>query len=138
MNNKQQEKALKKALVGYGFDKQLTKSIKGDKGLRDTVYNRPKNHSLVDENINKIMSICEYLLLETGVHRLSIGFNNGEVKTFSIFDPANMEVHLAIDLLDKTYIEQNFVVISLTEKSQFFKRLYQMLTKDKIFDYMSN
>lgn len=138
MQSKQQnEKFLKKALVGYGFDKKLTTSIKGDKSLRDTVYNRQKTKSSVDENIGQILSVCEYLLLKTGIHRLSIGFNNGEVKTFSIFDPANMEVHLAADLLDESYIQDNFVLISLAEKSQFFKRLYNMLTEDKIFNYMS-
>lgn len=138
MNSEQQQKALKKALVGYGFDKKLIQSIKGDKSLRDTVYNRKKHNSSVDKSIHKIMSVCEYLLLETGVHRLSIGFNNGEIKTFSIFDPANMEVHLAADLLDQDYLASHFVVISLAEKSRFFKRLYTMLAKDKIFEYLSS
>ncbi len=130
-------KALKKALVGYGFDKHLVKSIKGDKHLRESVYDRPKHNSSVDDHLGEVLSICEYLLLSTGVHRLSIGFNNGEVKTFSIFDPANMEVHLAQDLLDTAYIADNFVEIPLEEKDQFLKRLCTMLTKDKIFDYLS-
>lgn len=130
-------KALKKALVGYGFDKNLIQSIKGDQSLRDTVYHRQKTHSSVDEYMQAVLSACEYLLLKTGIHRLSIGFNNGEIKTFSIFDPANMEVHLATDLLDKSYLADNFVEIPLEEKSQFIKRLYIVLTQDKIFDYMS-
>lgn len=136
-NTQQNEKKLKKALVGYGFDKSLIRSIKGDKSLRDTVYHREKTRSSVDENMAEILKVCEYLLLKTGIHRLSIGFNNGEIKTFSIFDPANMEVHLATDLLDADYIAQNFVEIPLKEKSQFFRRLYTMLTKDEIFSYMS-
>lgn len=134
---KQKANALKKALVGYGFDKNLIKSIKGDKSLRETVYNREKTSSSIDKNMPELIKIFEYLLLETGAHRLSIGFNNGEVKTFSIFDPANMEVHLASDLLDEDYINENFVKIPLKAKSQFFKRLYQMLTKDEIFKHLS-
>lgn len=134
----EQTKKLKAALVGYGFDKELIKSIKGDKSLRESVYARPKNNSFIDNNITQVLAVCENLLINTGIHRLSIGFNNSEIKTFSIFDPANMEVHLASDLLDDCYINDNFIKISLEEKSQFFKRLYIMLTKDKIFNHLSS
>lgn len=81
------------------------------------------------------MEVCQYLLLETGVHRLSIGFNNGEIETFLSL-AANMEVHLVTDLIDEDYLVDNFVEISLDDKNKFFKRLYQMLTKDEIFYYM--
>ncbi len=37
----------KSALVGYGFDENLMQSVKGDKGLRDSVYNRKKNDNFV-------------------------------------------------------------------------------------------
>ncbi len=129
--------ALKKALVGYGFDKSLMQSIKGDASLRDTVYQRERTCTIIDKQMTKMIKIFTYLLLKTGVHRLSIGFNNGEVKTFSIFDPANMEVHLAENLLDENYLSSNFVRITLKEKGNFIKRLYAMLAKDKIFNYLS-
>ncbi|SFV65255.1 hypothetical protein MNB_SUP05-5-1067 [hydrothermal vent metagenome] len=127
------EKKLKNALVGYGFSPDLVCSLKGDSSLRNTVYNRERVHNFVDKNIKKLTKIFKCLLLETGVHRLSIGFNNGEIKTFSIFDPLNMEIHTAQNILDKDYLLQNFPKINLKEKDLFIKRLYKNLVKDEVF-----
>lgn len=133
-----EEKKLKNALVGYGFSPNLVCSLKGDKTLRESVYNRPKVHNFVDKNIKKLTKIFKYLLLETGVHRLSVGFNNGEIKTFSIFDPLNMEVHTAQNILEKDYLHNNFPKISLIEKDAFIKRLYKNLVTDEVFIKLPN
>jgi hypothetical protein len=134
----QEEKKLKNALVGYGFSPNLVCSLKGDKTLRESVYNRPKSHNFVDKNLKELTKIFKYLLLETGIHRLSIGFNNGEMKTFSIFDPLNMEVHTAQNILDKDYLHNNFPKISLVEKDAFIKRLYKNLVTDEVFKKLPN
>ena len=134
----QEEKKLKNALVGYGFSPNLVCSLKGDQSLRDTVYRRDKVHNFVDKNIQPLTKIFKTLLLETGVHRLSIGFNNGEIKTFSIFDPLNMEVHTAQNILDKTYLKENFPKVPIIEKDAFIKRLYKNLVQDEIFKNLPN
>jgi len=129
---------LNKALVGYGFKSKFITSIKGDKSLRESVYNRPKILNFVDENIEELSKVFNKLLLETGVHRLSIGFNNGEIKTFSVFDPLNMEIHTAQNMLDEDYIEVNFPKLSLLKKDKFIKRMYKNLIEDEIFNDLPN
>lgn len=128
----------KSALVGYGFDENLMQSVKGDKGLRDSVYNRKKNDNFVDQNMDDLMDVILFLLLSTGIYRIVIGLNNGEIKTSSVFDPFNVEIHLAEDLLVADYVFDHFGIISLEEKEALIKRYYQMLEKDEAFDYLSD
>ncbi|NBQ34280.1 MAG: hypothetical protein EBU19_03060, partial [Gammaproteobacteria bacterium] len=66
----------KEALVGYYFDDNLMRSVKGDKSLRDSVYNRERSFNNVDENIDALMGVVKYLLKSTGIFRIVIGFNN--------------------------------------------------------------
>jgi hypothetical protein len=131
-----EQNILSKALIGHGFNSKFITSIKGDKSLRESVYNRPKVINFVDENIKELSKVFTCLLLETGVHRLSIGFNNGEIKTFSVFDPLNMEIHTAQNMLDKEYLEHNFPKLSLDKKDSFIKRLYKNLLKDEVFEFL--
>ena len=130
----QEQEILNKALIGYGFKAKFMTSIKGDKSLRESVYNRPKIINFVDENIQELSKVFNTLLLETGIHRLSIGFNNGEIKTFSVFDPLNMEIHTAKNMLDKSYLAINFPKLSLDKKDNFIKRMYKNLLLDEVFD----
>ena len=133
-----EQNILKKALIGYGFSPKFMCSIKGDKSLRESVYNRPRVVNFVDENIEKLSKIITHLLLNTGVHRISIGFNNGEIKSFSVFDPLNMEIHTASNILDEEYIAINFPQLSLDKKDKFIKRLYNYLTTDEVFTDLPN
>ena len=80
----------KNALVGYYFDDNLMRSVKGDRSLRDSVYNRERTLNLVDENIDELLEVILFLLLSTGVYRIVIGLNNGEIKTSSVFDPLTL------------------------------------------------
>ena len=127
----------KKALVGYYFDDNLMRSVKGDKSLRDSVYNRERTMNLVDENIDELLEVILFLLLSTGIYRIVIGLNNGEIKTSSVFDPFNVEVHLAEDLLVPDYVFHHFGTISLDEKEALIERYYQMLEHDPAFDFLS-
>jgi len=128
----------KSAVVGYYFDDNLMRSVKGDKSLRDSVYNRERTINLVDENIDELLDVILFLLLSTGIYRIVIGLNNGEIKTSSVFDPFNVEVHLAEDLLSPDYVFHHFGVITLEEKSELIKRYYQMLEHDHAFEYLSD
>ncbi len=134
---KKETKILKKALIGHGFSPYFVYSLKGDKNLRESVYQRPKVLNFVDENLPNLIEAFKLLLLETGVHRLSIGFNNGEIKTFSIFDPLNMEIHAAENILDKDYVNNNFPKIELEHKYLFIRRLYKYLSTDDVFSILS-
>ncbi|SMM99873.1 hypothetical protein SPONL_943 [uncultured Candidatus Thioglobus sp.] len=112
-------------------------SIKGDKSLRESVYNRQRATNSVDENIVELSRVWLYMLLETGVYRLVIGLNNAEVRIASVFDPFNTEVHLADDLLNPEYVDFHFNKINLREKSRLIKRIYQMLEHDDTFNVLS-
>lgn len=127
----------KNALVGYYFDDSLMRSVKGDKSLRDSVYNRERTLNLVDENIDELLKVILFLLLSTGVYRIVIGLNNGEIKTSSVFDPFNVEIHLAEDLLVSDYVFNHFGRITLDEKEALIKRYYQILEHDSAFEYLS-
>ncbi len=128
----------KNALVGYYFDDNLMRSVKGDKSLRESVYNRERTLNLVDENIDELLEVILFLLLSTGVYRIVIGLNNGEIKTSSVFDPFNVEVHLAEDLLVPDYVFNHFGTITVEEKEALIRRYYQMLEHDKAFEYLSD
>ncbi|HIB30368.1 MAG TPA: hypothetical protein EYO25_00125 [Candidatus Thioglobus sp.] len=127
----------KSALVGYGFDEDLMRSVKGDESLKDSVYNRERTHNIVDKNIDELMEVILFLLLSTGIYRIVIGLNNGEIKTSSVFDPFNVEIHLAEDLLVADYVFDHFGMISLEEKEALIKRYYLMLEHDPAFEYLS-
>jgi len=127
----------KSALVGYGFDDNLMRSVKGDESLKDSVYNRERTHNIVDKNIDELMEVILFLLLSTGIYRIVIGLNNGEIKTSSVFDPFNVEIHLAEDLLVADYVFDHFGMISLEEKEALIKRYYLMLEHDPAFEYLS-
>ncbi len=128
----------KDALVGYYFNNNLMHSIKGDKSLRESVYNRERAFNSVDENLTELSKVWLHLLLETGVYRLVIGLNNAEVRVASVFDPFNTEVHLADDLLNPEYVGFHFNKINLEDKSKLIKRIYQLLENDKTFDFLAS
>ncbi|MDC9726890.1 MAG: hypothetical protein PSN35_03525 [Candidatus Thioglobus sp.] len=132
------ENKKKSALVGYGFDENLMRSVKGDESLKDSVYNRERTHNIVDKNIDDLLEVILFLLLSTGVFRIVIGLNNGEIKTSSVFDPFNVEIHLAQDLLEPDYVFHHFGMIALDEKEALIKRYYEMLEHDPAFDYLSD
>ncbi len=127
----------KDALVGYYFNNNLMHSIKGDKSLRESVYNRERAFNSVDENLEQLSQVWLDLLLDTGVYRLVIGLNNAEVRVSSVFDPFNTEVHLADDLLNSDYVDFHFNKIPLKKKSQLIKRIYKMFENDEVFGMLS-
>jgi len=127
----------KDALVGYYFNNNLMHSIKGDKSLRESVYNRERAFNSVDENLEQLSQVWLDLLLDTGVYRLVVGLNNAEVRVSSVFDPFNTEVHLADDLLNSDYVDFHFNKIPLKKKSQLIKRIYKMFENDEVFGMLS-
>ena len=83
--------------------------IKGDPSLRETVPLRPRQESRIDRRAEEVLETCAWLLRKTGCYSVYIGFNSNEVRTESVFNPFNYEIHDAEALLDQGYLERHFV-----------------------------
>lgn len=115
---------------------QLQIGIKGDPSLRETAMDRCRYESKLDQIFDELEPIFEKLLLERGIFRLFIGFNNSEVRTCSIFDPLREEIHEAGALQYPEYIERHFPRIPYDEKTDIMRQLYRALLKSDLYQYM--
>ena len=103
--------------------------IKGDPSLRETSLQRKRYESPVDKVIDQLTSsLCE-LMLERSIYRVYIGFNSGEVNTYSIFDPLRYEIHDGEKIIDPAYIDRHFPRISYADKIQAMREIYDVILK---------
>lgn len=121
--------------VGLGST-QLQIGLRGDPSLRETAIDRCRYDSELDRLYKDIEPIFEDMLINRGIFRLFIGFNNSEVRTCSIFDPLREEIHEASHLLSPGYIQRHFPAIPYAEKTAIMRKLYQALLKSDIYHYM--
>ena len=134
MNKKEQpenieETILKESIVsaaGLSSDQVLI-GIKGDPSLRESASLRERYKSTVDTVFDQLEPKLEELLLKRGIYRLFVGFNSGEIRTNSIFDPLRQEIHEAEKLADETYVERQFPAIDYDEKVNLMRQLYTTL-----------
>ena len=115
---------------------QIQIGIKGDPSLRETATNRCRYESEIDRLFNDITPVFEDLLVNRGLFRLFIGFNNSEVRTGSIFDPLREEIHDAAALVSPQYVNRHFPAIPFAEKTRIMRQLYTSLLKSDLYDYM--
>ena len=108
-------------------------SIKGDPSLRETTFTRERYESVVDKVLPLLQPRLEDLLLNRCVYQVYVGFNNGEVRTSSIFDPFNEEIHQANKLVDEGYVDRHFAQVSYEEKALMLRRLYEAIVNDPVF-----
>ncbi len=108
-------------------------SIKGDPSLRETTFTRERYESVVDKVLPLLAPSLEDLLLNRCVYQIFVAFNSGEVRTSSIFEPFNEEIHQANKLVDKAYIDRHFPEVAYEEKVLMLRRLYRAITDDPIF-----
>ena len=108
--------------------------IKGDPSLRETSPDRKKYESPVDEVMDDLALNLEDILLNRSTYRVFIGFNSGEIRTHSIFDPLRQEIHSAEKLADKAYIQRHFPEISFEDKIQAMRDIYGGIQRSKWFD----
>jgi CRP-like cAMP-binding protein len=108
-------------------------SIKGDPSLRETTFTRERYESVVDKVLPLLEPRLEDLLINRCVYQIYVGFNNGEVRTSSIFDPFNEEIHQANKLVDEAYIDRHFSAVAYEEKVSMLKRLYGAVARDPVF-----
>ncbi|MCW9014133.1 MAG: hypothetical protein OQL06_10145 [Gammaproteobacteria bacterium] len=108
--------------------------IKGDPSLRETSLERKKYESPVDKVMDALIVNMEDLLLKRSIYRIFIGFNSGEVHTYSIFDPLRNEIHAAEKLADKAYMSRHFPELEFEDKIQAMRDIYDGIINSRVFD----
>ncbi|HUW50133.1 MAG TPA: hypothetical protein VMV75_03880 [Sulfuricella sp.] len=129
---------LHEAIVGaFGLPEgKLFVSIKGDPSLRETVALRPRQESRIDQEAGKVLETCEWLLRKTGCYGIYIGFNSSEVRTESVFNPFNYEIHDAIALIQPGYVERHFVRVPYQKKMKIISRARNMVQTGSMREYL--
>ena len=121
--------------VGLGST-QLQIGIKGDPSLRETAMDRCRYESDIDRLFNDIEPVFEDLLINRGLFRLFIGFNNSEIRTTSIFDPLREEIHDAASFVKPEYINRHFPRIPYKQKTKVMRQLYSALIKSDLYKFL--
>jgi hypothetical protein len=106
---------------------QVQIGIKGDPSLRESAPLRQRYNSKVDDLFDQLEPNLEELMLNRGIYRLFVGFNSGEVRTNSIFDPLRQEIHDAEKLCQLDYIDRQFPKLAYADKIKLMKQLYATL-----------
>jgi len=132
---RQEELLLKENLVDQtGINSEnLHICIKGDPSLRETSMHRKKYESMVDKVLPELVPKLEDLMLNRCAYQIFIGFNSGEIRIASVFDPFREEIHPATKLTDNAYLNRHFPVINYAEKAELLKNVYSAIAADSIF-----
>ena len=140
MDNNEQEQdfeemVLKESIVSASGlnSNSLLIGIRGDPSLRETTFDRKRYKSEVDENIDILMPILQELMLNRSTYKLFVGFNNGEIRTTSVFDPLREEIHSVSKMIDHSYIERQFPEVLYADKIQLMRDMYSGLRANPIY-----
>ena len=106
---------------------QVLIGIKGDPSLRESAPLRKRYDSKVDSLFDQLEPNLEDLMLNRGIYRIFLGFNSGEIRTNSVFDPLRQEIHDAEKIADKDYINRHFPHIEYSDKISLMRELYATL-----------
>ncbi|MDA8382240.1 MAG: hypothetical protein M0037_04100 [Betaproteobacteria bacterium] len=110
--------------------------IRGDPSLRETVPLRPRQSSRLDRHAQKVLDACAWLLRSTGCYSVYIGFNSDEVRTESVFNPFNYEIHDADSLLADGYLERHFVQVPYRKKMGIIQEIRTTAQKGGLRRYL--
>lgn len=124
-----EELVLKESLVsvvGVNSD-NLQVGIRGDPSMRETTGDRKRYLSSVDEYLEALLPNFEELLLNRSAYQLFIGFNNGEIRVTSVFDPMRQEIHAADKMADHNYLVRQFPEIAYEDKIGLIRDSYVSL-----------
>ena len=137
-NENIEELILKESIISAAglSPNQVQIGIKGDPSIRESVLMRKRYTSKVDTVFEQLEPHLEDLMLNRGIYRIFVGFNSGEVRTNSIFDPLRQEVHDAEKLTDTQYIERQFPRIEYAEKVELMRNLYATLRSSRQYKAM--
>jgi hypothetical protein len=122
-----EELVLKESLVSAaGLNaSNLLVGIRGDPSMRETTGERKRYTSDVDERIDELLPSFQELLLNRSTYQLFVGFNNGEIRTNSVFDPMRQEIHSAEKMADLNYVQRQFPQIGYDDKIGLIRETYQ-------------
>lgn len=112
---------------------QVLIGIKGDPSLRESAHQRKRYDSKVDSLFDELEPNLEDLLLNRGIYRLFVGFNSGEIRTNSVFDPLRQEIHDAEKIADIEYINRHFPRIEYEHKIGLMRELYATLRDSEYY-----
>lgn len=137
-DNELEELVLRECILSAtGLDQNSVQiGIKGDPSLRETSLLRKRYESPVDKVIQPLVENLEELLLNRSTYRIFIGFNSGEIRTHSIFDPLRQEIHAAEKLADKDYVDRHYPKISYDDKIQAMRDIYESISATNLFEKM--
>ena len=140
MDNLEQEQdfeelVLKESIVSASGlnSNNLLIGIRGDPSLRETTFDRKRYKSEVDENIDILIPNLQELMLNRSTYKLFVGFNNGEIRTISIFDPLREEIHSVGKMIDHNYIERQFPEVPYADKILLMRDMYNNLRANPIY-----
>ncbi len=132
---REEENLLKERLVDLTgmTGKGLHVSITGDPSLKETTFTRERYRSVVDKILPRLRPRLEDLLLNRCIYQIYVGFNNGEIRTSSVFDPFGEEIHQARKIVDESYLNRHFSRVTYEEKASMLRRLYGAIATDPVF-----
>lgn len=110
--------------------------IRGDPSMRETTVERKRYRSSVDEHLDALMPRLEELMLNHSPYQLFIGFNNGEIRTNSVFDPMRQEIHDAEKMIDPAYIQRQFPAVEYTDKIKLIRETYGTLREHPVYQQL--
>jgi hypothetical protein len=139
LSKRNEELALKESVLdSTAFESNhLHVSIKGDPSMRESVFNRERYQSLVDELLPDLIANMQTMLLERNVFRIFLNFNSGEVRVYTVFDPFTPETHAANKVVSKTYLDRHFPPISYAAKNKIIEKIYKLLLDEPYFQNLS-
>jgi len=126
------------AIVGaFGLPPgKLFVSVKGDPTLRETAALRPRQESRIDRQADQVLETCEILLRKTGCYGIYIGFNSSEVRTESVFNPFNYEIHDAEAIIRPGYVERHFVRMPYQKKMKIIRQVRRSVQTGALREYL--
>lgn len=133
-----EELVLKESIVSVaGLNaSSLQIGIRGDPSMRETTGERKRYVSSVDEHLDALIPVFQELLLNRSTYQLFVGFNNGEIRTNSVFDPMRQEIHDAEKMVDQAYIVRQFPEVSYEDKIRLISDGYTFLREHAVYQSM--
>lgn len=101
-----------------GTQIQEWKQIKGDPSIRNGLFQQTRSNSVMDSNIDKVLSVTEKLVVEQGVFHIKLHFSSSRATLWLYNDPYRYRIHLLQELMSpevsllyaKTEYPENSVV----------------------------
>jgi hypothetical protein len=98
------------------------RQIKGDPAIRGTVFHQTRSESIMDVNVETVMSVVEELMTERGVHHVMLHFSSSRAVIWLTEDPLRYRL-LDIDALTNPDICLTYPARAYPEDALVAKRL---------------